>query len=78
VRGLGDVPWQATIAVTSALAVLAAGPVWRVRTGPAAVALATTGRSGGGPRTGPAPAAAAAAAAATLGYLGHIWELYAL
>ncbi len=74
VRGLGNVPWQATIAMTSAMAVLAAASVWTVRNGPAAV---------------PAPPLDVTAAAralarcrplrlATLGYLGHMWELYAL
>jgi MFS family permease len=74
VRGLGHVPWQATIAVTSGLAVLAAGCVWPVRPGPAAVA------------TPPLDVRAAARALvreqplrlATMGYLGHMWELYAL
>jgi predicted MFS family arabinose efflux permease len=74
VRGLGDVPWQATIAVTSAMAVLAAVSVWTVRNGPAAV-------------TSPPLDARAALRAlvrhrplrlATFGYLGHMWELYAL
>jgi MFS family permease len=74
VRGLGHVPWQATIAVTSGLAVLAAASVRPVRTGPAAVA------------TPPLDVGAAIRALAsqrplrlaTLGYLGHMWELYAL
>ncbi len=74
VRGLGDVPWQATIAVTSVMAVLAAVSVWTVRNGPAAV-------------TSPPLDARAALRAlvrhrplrlATFGYLGHMWELYAL
>ena len=74
VRGLGDVPWQATIAVTSALALLAALSVMTVRSGPAAVA------------SPPLDVSAALRALArhqplrlaTLGYLGHMWELYAL
>jgi predicted MFS family arabinose efflux permease len=74
VRGLGHVPWQATISVTSGLAVLAAVSVWTVRPGPVAV------------RTPPLDVSAAARALArerplrlaTLGSLGHMWELYAL
>lgn len=74
VRGLGHVPWQATIVVTSVLAVLAAVSVRTVRDGPAAVA------------SPPLDVAAAVRALArhrplrlaTLGYLGHMWELYAL
>jgi MFS family permease len=74
VRGLGHVPWQATIVVTSGLAALAAVSVRPVRAGPAAVA------------TPPLDVGAAVRALvgqrplrlATLGYLGHMWELYAL
>jgi len=74
VRGLGDVPWQVTIAITSALAILAAVSVWTVRSGPAAV------------KSPPLDVGAAMRALlrqrplrlATLGYLGHMWELYAL
>lgn len=74
VRGLGHVPWQATIVVTSGLAALAAVSVRPVRAGPAAVA------------TPPLDVGAAIRALvgqrplrlATLGYLGHMWELYAL
>jgi MFS family permease len=74
VRGLGDVPWQATIAVTSVLALLAALSVLTVRSGPATVA------------SPPLDVSAALRALArhrplrlaTLGYLGHMWELYAL
>jgi predicted MFS family arabinose efflux permease len=74
VRGLGDVPWQATIAVTSVLAVLAAVSVRTVRNGPAAVAS---------PPLDVRPALLALARhrplrLTTLGYLGHMWELYAL
>jgi predicted MFS family arabinose efflux permease len=74
VRGLGNVPWQATIAVTSILAVLAAVSVRTVRPGPAAIASPPLDIS----------AALRALAGyrplrlATLGYLGHMWELYAL
>jgi len=74
VRGLGDVPWRATIAVTSVLAILAAVSVLTVRNGPAAVA------------SPPQDVSAALRSLvwnrpmrlATLGYLGHMWELYAL
>jgi MFS family permease len=74
VRGLGDVPWQATIAVTSTLAGLAALSVRSVRAGPAAVG------------TPPLDIGAAVRQIArhrplrltTYGYLGHMWELYAL
>ena len=72
VRGLGDVPWQGTIVATSALAALGAVAVRGVPTGP------------GAPRTPPLDVAAAARALrhrpvrlTTLGYLGHMWELYA-
>jgi MFS family permease len=74
VRGLGDVPWQVTIIVTSGLAVASAIVVFPVRTGPGAVS--------------PPPLDLGAAARAmvhdrplrlaTAGYLGHMWELYAL
>ena len=74
VRGLGDVPWQVTIIVTSCLAVVSAIVVTPVRTGPGAVS------------TPPLDLGAAARAMlrdqplrlATAGYLGHMWELYAL
>ena len=74
VRGLGDIPWQATIVVTSGLAVLGAAAVLPVRPGPAAVA------------SPPLDVGAAIRALArqrslrlaTFGYLGHMWELYAL
>ena len=72
--GLGNIPWQATIVVTSILAVLAAMSVLTVHNGPAAVA------------SPPLDVGAALRALArhrplrlaTLGYLGHMWELYAL
>ena len=74
VRGLGDVPWQVTIIVTSCLAVVSAVVVRPVRVGPGAVS------------TPPLDLAAAMRAIlrdrplrlATAGYLGHMWELYAL
>lgn len=74
VRGLGHVPWQVTIAVTSVLAGLAAVAVSTVRPGPAAVS------------SPPLDVGAAVRALArerplrlaTMGYLGHMWELYAL
>ena len=74
VRGVGDVPWQVTIIVTSGLAVTSAIVVVPVRTGPGAVS------------TPPLDLGAAARAMfhdrplrlATAGYLGHMWELYAL
>jgi predicted MFS family arabinose efflux permease len=73
VRGLGDVPWQATIAATSALALAAALVVLPVRPGP------------GAPASPPLDVGAAlrslrrrSVRLTTLGYLGHMWELYAL
>ena len=74
VRGVGDVPCQVTIIVTSGLAVTSAIVVVPVRTGPGAVS------------TPPLDLGAAARAMvhsrplglATAGYLGHMWELYAL
>ena len=72
VRGLGDVPWQATIITTSALADIAAFVVSPVRLGP------------GAPATPPLDLSAAMRALrrrpvrlTTAGYLGHMWELYA-
>jgi predicted MFS family arabinose efflux permease len=74
VRGLGDIPWQATIAVTSGLAVLGALAVLPVHPGPAGVAsppldVGAALRALAGQRS---------LRLATLGYLGHMWELYAL
>ncbi len=72
VRGVGDVPWQATIAITSLLALLAAAAITPVHAGPAAL-------------RGSPPLDLRAAARAlrrrplrltTLGYMGHMWELY--
>jgi MFS family permease len=74
VRGFSDVSWRVTIVVTTGLALCAALAVASVRTGPAAA---------------PSPALDIGAAAralareralrlTTLGYLGHMWELYAL
>ena len=73
VRGLGDVPWQATILTTSVLALLAAAVIRPVTAGADA------------PPTPPLNVVAALLALrarpvrlTTLGYLGHMWELYAL
>ncbi len=74
VRGVGDLPWQVTIIATSCLALVAALVISPVRTGPGAIA------------SPPLDIAAAARALArerplrlvTMGYLGHMWELYAL
>ena len=72
VRGFGDIPWQATIIATSVLALLAAVVIRPVRTGRDA------------PPAAPLDLGAAARALrdrpmrlTTLGYLGHMWELYA-
>jgi predicted MFS family arabinose efflux permease len=73
VRGLGDVPWPATILTTSVLALLAAVVIRPVAAGPGAASAP------------PLNAAAAVRALrarpvrlTTFGYLGHMWELYAL
>ena len=73
VRGVGHVPWQATIATTSGLALLAAVAIRSVPAGPFA------------PAAPPLDLGAALRALrdrpvrlTTLGYLGHMWELYAL
>ncbi|WP_412028862.1 MFS transporter [Deinococcus yunweiensis] len=73
VNGLGGAQWRTVIAVTSILAVL--GGVLASRVGP-------------GPHRSPAPPfrpaqawqalSARGPALATLGYLGHMWELYAM
>lgn len=73
VNGLGGLDWRLTLATASAAAVLGAAVIGAVRLGP-------------GHR--PAPPFAAGAALrlwrnrgtrlATLGYLGHMWELYAM
>jgi predicted MFS family arabinose efflux permease len=72
VRGAGNVPWQATIATTSVLALLGALTIRSVRAGPGATAAP------------PLDARAAVRALrdrrlrlATIGYVGHVWELYA-
>lgn len=72
VRGLGGVAWQATIVATSVFALLAAVVIRRVRPGADA------------PATPPLDIGAAVRALrerpvrlTTLGYLGHMWELYA-
>jgi MFS family permease len=73
VRGLDAISWQVTIAITSGLALLGALAISSVHTGPAAV---------------PSPPLDVGAAVrallrqtplrlTTLGYLGHMWELYA-
>lgn len=74
VRAVGDIPWQVTIIVTSALAVLAALAIATVRPGPGATV------------SPPVDIGAAARALVRdrplrlvlFGYLGHMWELYAL
>jgi hypothetical protein len=73
VRAVGDVPWQATIAATSALAVAAALVVlparagrWAMPTPPLDVGAALRGL-----RRRPVRLT-------RFGYLGHMWELYAL
>ena len=72
VRGLGGVAWQATIVATSVFALLAAVVIRPVRPGADA------------PATPPLDIGAAVRALrgrpvrlTTLGYLGHMWELYA-
>jgi MFS family permease len=72
VRGLSNVPWQATIVATSVLSLLAAVVIRPVMAGPDA------------PPVAPLDLGAAARALrdralrlTTLGYLGHMWELYA-
>jgi MFS family permease len=74
VRGIGDVPWQATIATTSLLAALAALAIRGVPEGPSV------------PHGTPPLDLRAAVRAlrnrplrmTTLGYMGHMWELYGL
>jgi len=70
VRGLGGVPWPATILATSVLALLAAAVIRPVAAGLDA------------PPTPPLNVVAALRARpvrlTTFGYLGHMWELYAL
>jgi predicted MFS family arabinose efflux permease len=72
-RGVGDVPWQVTILATSLLALVAAVVVLPVRAG------------SGTPASPPLDVGAALRSLrrrgvrlTTLGYLGHMWELYAL
>jgi predicted MFS family arabinose efflux permease len=74
VRGVGEIPWQATILVTSVLAVLAAFVINPVQPGPDRVAsppldLGAAGRALLRERP---------LRLVTIGYLGHMWELYAL
>jgi MFS family permease len=73
VRGVGHVPWQATIATTSGVALLAAVAMRSVPTGPLAPAVPPLdlGAALRALRDGPVRLT-------TLGYLGHMWELYAL
>jgi MFS family permease len=73
VRGAADLDWHVTILVTSALALVAAVVIARVPTGP------------GAPPAPPLRIGAAVRALrerplrlATLGYMGHMWELYAV
>ncbi|GGM20982.1 MFS transporter [Deinococcus aerophilus] len=73
VNGLGGANWQAVIVVTSVLAALGGVMAWRVGNGPHQFPRAVfrpaqawrllTGRAMG---------------LTTLGYLGHMWELYAM
>jgi predicted MFS family arabinose efflux permease len=72
VRGVSDVPWQATIVATSVLALLAAAVIRPVRTGRDAppVAPLDVGAATRALRDRPVRLT-------TLGYLGHMWELYA-
>jgi MFS family permease len=73
VRGIDDVPWQATIATTSLLALVAALVVLPLRSAPGAPAS---------PRLDLGAALRSlrrrTVGLTTLGYLGHMWELYAL
>jgi MFS family permease len=73
VRGAGNVDWHVTILVTSALAALAALVVGGVPAGPGAPAVPP-------PRLGAAARALRRGSLrlVTLGYMGHMWELYAL
>jgi predicted MFS family arabinose efflux permease len=73
VRGVGNIPWQVTILATSACALLAAFVIRPVRPG------------AGAPPSPPLDVGAAVRALrdrplrlGTTGYLGHMWELYAL
>jgi predicted MFS family arabinose efflux permease len=74
VRGVRNVPWQATIVATSALTVLAALAVRSVPVGPSAPA--------GTPpldlRAGVRALRDRPIRLTTLGYMGHMWELYAV
>ncbi len=72
VRGLGSVDWQLVIACTSLLAALGTAVIWTVPQGP------------GAPASPPLDVRAALrqlrarpVRLTTLGYLGHMWELYA-
>jgi MFS family permease len=72
VRGLGDIPWQATIITTSVLALLAAVVIRPVMAGPGKPPLASLDL-GAAARI----LRGRAVRLTTLGYLGHMWELYA-
>jgi MFS family permease len=73
VRGAGAFDWHATILVTSALALVAAIVIAGVPSGPGATAAPPL-------RVGAAVRALRERPLrlATLGYMGHMWELYAL
>jgi len=73
IGGLGGVAWQATVATTSALALAAAAAVSLVPTGPGAAPTPPLD-VGWALRALRAPALRLT----TAGYLGHMWELYAL
>src|SRR6185312_10886845 len=73
VRGLGNVPWQGTIIVTSLLAIAAAVIVLPVRSSPEAAGIPPLDI-----RAALRSLRGRAVRLTTLGYLGHMWELYAL
>lgn len=73
VRGLGDVPWQGTIIATSLLALAAAVIVLPVQTSPDAVGVPPLDI-----RAAVRSLRRRGVRLTTLGYLGHMWELYAL
>jgi predicted MFS family arabinose efflux permease len=73
VRGLGNVPWQGTIIVTSLLALGAALIVLPVESSPEAVGVPPLDI-----RAAVRSLRRRGVRLTTLGYLGHMWELYAL
>jgi predicted MFS family arabinose efflux permease len=73
VRGLGNVPWQGTIIVTSLLALGAALIVLPVESSPKAVGVPPLDI-----RAAVRSLRRRGVRLTTLGYLGHMWELYAL